>query len=333
MHTSKTVLSIIVPIYNAESHLCHCINSILTQSHTDFELLLVNDGSSDKSGAICDEYANKDSRIKVIHQNNAGVSEARNAGISASNGRYIGFVDSDDRIDSDMFKALILQAESDKSDIVMCDAVTVYSGGGRENDTITNIEKSCLLTHNDISPQILREIAGAAWRCIYSSELIHSNNIRFPVGIKLSEDRIFNILCMGYAKSISYIKKPYYNRYINLKSAVHRFHSDYFDSCKLAGEATRTAIELAWNNDSEYQKAYLNQFITSALCAICNYYYKTSTFSSKERREAVKAVCSNKQLQDAIRTVGGGTIEKWILNKNYTMLILYAKFANLKHGR
>src|SRR5665647_1387418 len=99
----KPVISIIVPVYNVELYIRECLDSILTQTFKDFEVILVNDGSTDQSGDICNEYAKNDKRIKVAHKDNGGVSSARNVGIKLAQGDYIGFVDSDDRIDENMY--------------------------------------------------------------------------------------------------------------------------------------------------------------------------------------------------------------------------------------
>ena len=119
------MVSIVVPIYNVEKYLHECVDSILTQTFTDFELILVNDGSQDNSGAICDEYVSKDKRIKVIHQVNQGVSVARNNGIKCATGRLIGFVDADDYIAPDMFKGMVNYLEANDLDVVCADCYII----------------------------------------------------------------------------------------------------------------------------------------------------------------------------------------------------------------
>ncbi|ETI67554.1 glycosyltransferase family 2 protein [Neobacillus vireti] len=118
-------ISVIVPIYNVEPYLCKCIDSILSQTFTDFELILVNDGSPDNCGAICDDYAKIDTRIKVIHKENGGLGSARNAGIKIAKGQYIGIIDSDDYIDEKMYEILYHNAKTHSSDVVVCDVVKV----------------------------------------------------------------------------------------------------------------------------------------------------------------------------------------------------------------
>ena len=116
----NSLVSIIVPVYKAEQWLHRCVDSILAQTMTDFELLLIDDGSPDKSGEICDEYASKDDRIKVIHQENKGSVGARNAGLVIAKGEYLAFVDSDDYVREDMLRKMVDEAERDNLDIVWC---------------------------------------------------------------------------------------------------------------------------------------------------------------------------------------------------------------------
>lgn len=332
-----TKVSIIVPIYKAEEFLSHCVDSILKQTEKDFELILVDDGSPDNSGKLCDEYAKRDSRVKVIHQKNSGVSAARNAGIAAATGNYFGFVDSDDWIEPDMFEQLLNEAERTGSDVVMCDATTVYDDGRTQADTITQLSGNRILQKSDFSPSLLLDMAGSAWRCIYKNDRysakLHKYPLVFPLGVKFSEDRIFNLYAFGQANKIAYIKESFYNRYMNTESAVHRFHEDYFEAYKKASDSIEQAIRCAWDNNSELQEAYLGQLIGGALGAICNYYYRTSTLSAKERKNMVRALCDDRQLRTAIEVYGPDRKSQWILDRKYSMLIAYARLANLKHGR
>lgn len=327
-------VSIIVPVYNAEKYLDKCISSILSQNLDNWELILVDDGSGDNSGMICDEFAAKNNRIKVIHKDNAGVSAARNTGMQHATGDYIGFVDADDWIKPDMYSRMLEYGRRNNADIVMCDAFTVYSNGKAEADTITALNGDNILTKENITSDLLLEIAGSVWRCIYRREMIQMNNIQFPVGIKFSEDRIFNLYAIGKADAVVYMKEGLYNRYVNLESAVHSFHTDYFGRFKAAAAAIDAAIENAWNNDKEIQTAYLGQLVNGALMAVCNYYYRTSTLTAKERREKLVTLCNDEILEDAIRKSGKTDCKtRWILEKKYTLLAIYAKLANLKHGR
>ena len=155
-------LSVIVPVYNAENELKKSIESILSQTEKNIEIILVDDGSSDNSLYICKEFEKKDRRIKVIHQENAGVSVARNTGIEVATGEYIGFVDSDDWIELNMYERLLSEAQRSGADVVMCDATSVYDDGQSRVDTITQLSQSIILGKKDFTPNLLLEMAGSA---------------------------------------------------------------------------------------------------------------------------------------------------------------------------
>lgn len=121
-------ISIIVPVYNVEKYLHKCVDSILAQTFADFELILVDDGSPDGSGCICDEYVEKDNRVKVIHKKNGGLSDARNAGLDIAQGNYIGFVDSDDYVANDMYEVLYTNIIREQADLSICGIYDVYEG-------------------------------------------------------------------------------------------------------------------------------------------------------------------------------------------------------------
>ncbi len=331
-------ISIVIPIYNAEDHLQRCVDSVLNQTEKNIEIILVDDGSKDNSIEICKNYLNQDKRVQLIHQENSGVSAARNRGIEQACGEYIGFIDSDDWIEPNMYECLLREANQASADIVMCDARTVYEDGKIQADTITQLSANQILQKSDFTPSLLLEMAGSAWRCIYKNHRYTAkrqkqNALLFPLGVKFSEDRIFNLYAFGQANKICYIKKAFYNRYMNKKSAVHRFHQDYFEACKRSMDGIEQAVRYAWEDDNELQKAYLSQFITGAIGAICNYYYKTSTLRAAERKKMVKGLCEDSQLRKAIETYGANRKSQWILDRKYSLLIAYAILANWKHGR
>lgn len=180
-------LSIIVPIYNVEKYLERCLNSILTQTFKDFELILVDDGSPDNCGKICDYYLHLDSRIKVIHKKNGGLSSARNAGLEIAKGEYIGFVDSDDWIDETMYDTLYNIAKENYADIVQCKFRKIYENiheNGVKSNKITIVNKfealNDLIKYGEMHVQSV-----VTWNKIYRRTLF--NDIRFPNG-KTHED-------------------------------------------------------------------------------------------------------------------------------------------------
>lgn len=177
-------VSIIVPIYNVEKYLPKCIDSILNQTFKDFELLLVDDGSTDTCGKICDEYEKKDNRIKVIHKKNGGLSDARNKGIDASNSEFISFIDSDDYIAEDMYEILYNNLEKENADISICGYYRCLNGKmvpkfKKEEYFVVNNKEALRLVLED------KKISVEACTKIYRKSLF--DNVRYPVG-KLSED-------------------------------------------------------------------------------------------------------------------------------------------------
>lgn len=329
----KIELSIIVPVYNCEKYINRCVDSILNQELKNIQLILIDDGSKDSSGDICDKYATIDSRVLVVHNQNQGVSMARNCGLSIASGEYIGFVDADDWIDGEMYSTLIGIAKDNDADIVMCDALTEYSNKMSELDTILQISKSCILKKDDFTPKVLMEMAGSTWRCIYKSSVIRVNNILFDTKLKFSEDRVFNIYAIGYANMLYYLKRPFYHRIIQNESAVHRFHIDYFERVNDALSATEEALCDAWNNDHKFQVAYLEQYLNGVVASIRNYFYKTSTLSFKEKYKKLVEICNCERVCTAIKKFNRfNKLDKWIYNHNYVHLIMYSILSNKKHN-
>ena len=322
-------ISIIVPIYNGEQYLDKCISSIVNQTHRDLELILINDGSQDDSGIICDHWAEKDPRIKVIHQPNQGVSAARNTGLNIATGEFIGFVDADDEIAPETYEVAL--AQIDGYDIVMWDAVTVWSDGRTEPDTIPLLENDCAISRQDWTPDLLRWMAGSACRCLYRTSCI--SGIRFPQGIKFSEDRLFNLYAMGRCNSLRYLKMPLYYRLMHSESAVHRYHEDYFEAYLKAHNVITEAVKTHWQDDS-YRQIYNQQLISGAMGAICNYFYKASPLTAVKKCKKIRVLCQNKQLQQILSETNNiGLQAKLIKYKLVPALCLFARLANKKHGR
>lgn len=329
-----TEISIIIPIYNTGNFLKKCLDSVLNQTFKNIEVILINDGSTDNSGDICDNYAKKDSRVKVIHKQNEGVSVARNTGIQTATGEYIGFIDSDDWIAPDMYEKMYNNAIETKSYIVMCDAVTKYDNKPDEEDTITQLNNSCILEKKEIYPSLLMEIAGSACRCIYKREILINNNIIFPVGIKFSEDRIFNILAMGYSQKISYIKEPYYFRYMRKGSAVNKYYENMINMVFRARECTMEAIDTAWNCDQKYKDMYENQTVALTFSAINNEFSKDSKKTFKEKYNNVKKICKNEEIRYTIKRAKKTDLRsKLIVYNRVFLLCVIAIISNKKHRR
>ncbi len=219
-------ISVIVPVYNSEQHLPRCIDSILGQTFTDFELLLIDDGSKDNSDRICDEYAVKDSRVRVFHKENGGVSSARNLGLDNAQGEWIIFIDSDDWISESMLHDMHEKATSEKSDIVYCDLKTVFN----EHTEVLHIAKYDSIKVNMLN-NFIKSTFGTVVGMLAKRRLYESNQVRFPIGVKFCEDFYVAVRLMLFSEKICYIPTAYYcyNRQ-NEESASYSFSQAHSDS-------------------------------------------------------------------------------------------------------
>lgn len=229
-----TMISVVVPVYKAENFLSNCIKSILNQTYRDLEVILVDDGSPDSSGQICEEYAEKDGRIKVIHQKNAGAAAARNCGLKAATGKYIAFVDSDDWIDQDMYEKMVEAAEAQNCDLVVCDCLKESSAGSQ---VYTHELPGGFYDRNAMAaqylPQLLMpntmEYPVTISNCLLliRREVIAENQISFPAGMRFSEDLLFGSEVGYFSQSMTYLKgyTPYHYRQ-NPDSVTHAEFKD-----------------------------------------------------------------------------------------------------------
>lgn len=199
----KPIVSIIVPVYNVEKYLERCLDSILSQTYDDFELILVDDGSTDSSGGICDNYVSKDARIKVYHQTNLGVSAARNQGLDIAIGEFILFIDSDDYIDGDYIKSFIdIQRKSGADWIIE----GYKDGPDIPNAVVYKKDYGQLFSHFNITSR------KGCYLKLYSRELIEKFNVKFEIGVGIGEDFLFNLGYLMVTKKIVMVNEKLYNR-------------------------------------------------------------------------------------------------------------------------
>ena len=216
------MISIIVPIYNVEKYLSKCIDSILAQTYNDIEVILVDDGSPDNCPMICDEYAQKDNRVIVIHQKNAGVSAARNAGLKAAHGEYIGFVDPDDWISSSMYQEMITALERENADLAIC-GYDYYDENGavdtarrykeKADEIIT--QKEFMSRLSDMPPTV-RQVT---WNKLFRAEL--SSDISFKKHMHSAEDVLFLSEYSSRICKVIIVHKPHYKNLVRTGSATH----------------------------------------------------------------------------------------------------------------
>ncbi|MGI6094377.1 MAG: glycosyltransferase [Lachnospiraceae bacterium] len=204
-------VSIIMPVYNAEKTLKRCVESILNQEYTDFELLLIDDGSSDLSGSMCDEYAAQDTRVRVLHKENTGVSDTRNCGIQMAEGKYLQFVDADDWITADATKLMVREAVERKCELVISDFYRVV--GDRVSHK-GSIKEEGLLTREAFAEHMKDNPAdfyyGVLWNKLFSRDIIIENGIRMDEKVSWCEDFLFNLEYILHVDHVFVLTVPIY---------------------------------------------------------------------------------------------------------------------------
>ena len=271
------MVSIIVPVYNAQNCLERCLMSIIRQSYPQWELILVDDGSEDDSLEICKRYSNKDSRIRVIHTENCGVSSARNTGMDNAHGEYITFVDSDDRIHPDFLSECL----SDKEDLI-----------------VTNYKRPSIidsLHYKENLPELVFQQRGVrpVWGKIFVRRIIEDHHIRFDTNIRFAEDTIFVLQYCLHIKTIAYVfrhlyeyEKPPYYAFFKYKTTL----DEYLNILSILQELTLRLRAKSYNVDVLYAKnvnAICGSYIVSLYCAGC-YSYKERKYYVQKLRNAIK---------------------------------------------
>lgn len=234
------LISVIVPVYNVEPYLDDCVASITAQTHPNLEILLVDDGSPDRCGAICDIWAERDSRIRVLHQENGGLSAARNAGLDMATGAYITFVDSDDQIEPDMYEKLLTALLTENADIAACCILACSANRqevwGRQEYTVGDSEAILSMVFSDADYPV------AAWNKLYRRRCWEG--IRFPVG-RLCEDAFTVCLLADRAKRI-----------VQLPDTLYRYRIHPGSIMTAPFRPQRMDEEAAWRHNYEFIEAH-----------------------------------------------------------------------------
>ncbi|MCM3650430.1 glycosyltransferase [Metabacillus litoralis] len=313
----KPKISIIVPIYNVENYLSRCLDSLLTQDYEDFEVIAINDGSTDNSLTILQEYAEKDHRICIIDKENNGVSSARNDGLSQAKGEYIGFVDPDDWVEPQVYKDMLKIAEEDQIDIVMCSYIREFGTHSKEK-TFAFPERSNYF-NDEVHKKILRRLVGplneevanpelldawgTVWSKLYRAEVIKNNNLQFIdlSEIGSNEDTLFNIHACYYAKSFVFLNKPYYHYWRANNTSITSKHNPNLVS-QFGKLYTRMENFLNEKNFGEnYKIALSNRISLSTIGLGLNTINSKNTLTFTRRLKEVKKLLNNNMIKKSLQ--------------------------------
>lgn len=253
------LVSVIIPVYKVEQYLKKCIDSIINQTYKNLEIILVDDGSPDDCPAICDEYAKNDSRIKVIHKKNGGLSDARNAGMAIAKGDYISFIDSDDWIDLSMFEIMVSRLIKDHSDVVSCGVKWVEEDGTLIRE-VSNNKYELLSNYQAVSEIIIDgKLKQHVWNKIYRADLVR--NIHFEKG-KYHEDVYWSYQIFGLANKISIVSESYYY-YVQRPNSI--MGEEYSFKRIDALDAMRNRCDYIKHNYPDLYNLSLNTYLSSCM--------------------------------------------------------------------
>ena len=283
------MISVVVSIYKVEAYLNRCVESLLKQSYKDFELILIDDGSPDNCPAMCDGWGKKDSRIKVFHKENGGLSSARNCGIEHANGDFIIFPDPDDWVEPDYLEKILAIREEHDADLSIC---------GHYYGKNVNNKKAFLSVMNteEALEQLMlpRSFCGYAWNKLYSMDIIRKTNLRFDTELGMVQDLHFNVRYFQYCKKIVYDPKPLYHYVIDSGGVTSRYTP--LTSRKISGLKTYEKIAAITHD----KHPNIESIAYASLCNMCLeyiYIYYKSKMQSKEVRELLRKIfCKHRKV-------------------------------------
>lgn len=297
----KPKVSVIVPVYNVEKYLDRCVQSIRKQTLSDIEIILVDDGSPDKCPAMCDEYARQDSRIKVVHKQNAGLGMACNSGIEVAGGEYIAFVDSDDYIDLNCYEFLYTTAVENKADAVYSGIKRVDENGNVsimsqatdkgifETDALREFQFGMIASSPDSPKERDRQMSAKI--VLYSGKIINDYNIRFRSERKyISEDLFFNLDFLRKSHKVIEIPNAFYYYFVNMQSLTQKFRADRCEKIKDLQKYLLTEYDYGDFNQ-EFRLRVDKMFIGYMRTALRS--LVESNLTTGEKRKQLRAICDD----------------------------------------
>ena len=313
-------VSVIIPVYNSEKYLEQTIQTILKQSLKEFELILVNDGSSDKSLSICKEYETKDKRIKVIDKKNEGACIARNTGINEARGKYIQLVDADDYIESNMLEEQYNLAEQTNAEVVMCGMkFDVYQKSGQVVTGESYYKDMVLKSQDDIKPIFMDLFDNLLFNYthnkLYNSEFLKSNNIKFIEWLPIDQDTNFNIDVFRKLNKLTIRTKSYYH-YVKTfdETIVTRYHDNKFKVRTFRYDRLKQLL-MDWDiYNEENRKKLASMYIHYVIECFEMFNHDKCTLSLKEKKQQIRNILDTNQVRECISVLDRA-------NSTYTNLV------------
>ncbi len=329
-------VSVIVPVYKAEKYIHKCVDSLLSQTFQDYEILLIDDGSPDRSGDICDEYAQRDKRVRVLHKENGGVSRARNLGLDNANGQWIVFVDSDDWVEKNYLQKLLEPTQNEYVELVVSGIQYFFAHNNRYRTMFTYPD---LFIDLDKMPEIVSSLQllnnGCPVAKLYQAKIIRSNHLHFNTDLSINEDHLFVIQYYNAISKMFTIQSVSYNYFFDFKipSLTKTFHSseEFIKIAEMMSDEFKIFINRYNNLSSELFFSSVQLFgLQQIIKAIDNSVYSESPY-------AVLVKARELFLQGCIAKPDKKGLHKlrfyFLMNQNYKLLTvlvcLQMKIRNL----
>lgn len=271
------LVSIIIPVYNVGIYLNDALNSLINQTYSNIEFILIDDGSNDESGVICDAFAEKDNRFRVFHKKNGGVSSARNIGVEVANGAYIMFLDADDQFENNAVEKLIDIIQKENTDVVLFEYFVDYADGTSSVTLHKELEGE--MSIKDAIKHSILPTNRFLWSKIYKAEIV--KNIRFDTSLHLGEDTVFACQAMIQGDKAYFLAEPLYH-YVQSEASATR--KPYFDERMLSGkEAYWQLVELCKENYPDLVPTAIKQYVELLMVIIMDMFKNT-----KENNQNIK---------------------------------------------
>lgn len=334
-------VSIVVPVFNAEQYLEHCLESLSSQTLDEIEILVIDDGSTDKSVAIISQYSQRDSRIQLICKPNSGVSDTRNVGLTEAKGQFIGFVDADDWVDPSTYEVMYQQAMTLKVDIVRC-GLTMNREDGSLIETITlPYDQEIPYKNGEVWKKFIRMLIGtsfteanlrydkslAGYSCVhlYDRKFLISNHMKFDTQLKVYEDLLFNLTAYSHAKSVGIMNKSFYHYRQNSLSACNRYKPDLEHNQDLIVRHIMNFIQEHELNE-EYTKALNYRIFFDTLWALSNIFSRYNLEPWKAKSKRVQNLFSKEHVCNSFFTLKSSGLS---LPKRLLHLIIKSRLYSL----
>lgn len=315
----QPLVSIIMPAYNVELYIAKAIESVLNQTHREIECIIVNDGSPDQSGAIAERYAQLDNRIKVLHKQNGGLADARNAGLAIAQGKYVHFIDSDDYIDDNLLARAVNAAEEHKADIV------IFGYWADELDTCEQLVSRRQICCNSGVYQAsdypklqlnanLFNMVGYAWNKLYRRQLLQDINAVFTKGLSLVEDIVFNLPVLSSADRLVILDKAFYHyNQRERKTLVYMYYQNAFE-LHIKGLNCRRNLFKHWGADERLlEQLSVQEHIKGIRYCCANLFYYKNPLSFKEKYNNIQGMLTHELTRQLFTHYQGVTKLEYLL--------------------